>query len=358
MLLSFNPEITAAVIQYIQRQEVTAEERELNAVMLLVFYNENDKLAEILKFCVERDVILKLDNAVFSPYMSVYKFLIGFTQKNYYAQFSSFYMKKASKIKDVGLDTTQTSKSEKKMKAYKSIIEDVVSILTNGVIVPVYVKYCWNVLYQTMMKIERHTMMKYMMVYVFALPFNDFIETAMKNAAQTQLVVLLNVSKFFHEVTSPSKDTANEYWKSWIASNCNDLTEILRNYILKNSTFNGIEEELSIELPTDLAVPLNKFLVDECSSVMKYMSDDVSELFLNQKRQSEDIRTRSISLLNQIKQLYINSLIEKQNFLANMSVMTQKIKFLNEERRYLRQLLFPDDEEPYVPDSIDQLHEN
>ncbi|GAB1224854.1 hypothetical protein ENUP19_0223G0007 [Entamoeba nuttalli] len=347
MLLSCDVGITSAVIQYIERQELTQDEKEINSIMLFNFFNEHNKLTELINFCIERDIYLKYDDLnTYSPYVTLYKCMLGYTQKYYFSQFSAFYQKKATKMKDTSLDDCQSSKTVKNMVAFKSILEDIVSLMTDDSIVPIYIKYTWSTIYKLLYKTNPDIVMKYMYLNMFLIPFNDIIEELMKVISSQHLNTLLNVSKCFHEIISPSNKTLPcPFWKEWIATKCIDLKTKLNNYIIQISKFYCDESDVIMDLPQNLVIPLIDYLKTDWESLYGYLSDEGYRMIELRMTSQLEMKQRVLSLVHQINQLRVSTFNENQMYLQKMSEMKMRMKDLQEERRYLRQILYPEESE-------------
>ncbi|KAL7722768.1 Uncharacterized protein QTN25_000373 [Entamoeba marina] len=343
MLLSCNVEVTSAVISLLMGQELPKAERDYNAKMMIIYYDQNKKLADLMKFCAIRDTYLKYnETSQYSPYIALFHFIIRFSQQSYMGNLIQSLQKNVRSVKKIELDEVSNSKSEKKMLTLRSLLQEFVIFLTDESYIHDCLKYGWNLAYYACYRTNINIVNKYMIDYMYNTPFNNVIDELTKSVPKHKLNTLFVISKLFHELLTPT--TKDTYWKEWVHNNCEDLKVKLFSFIQKVSEYTVQEEKIRLSLPTTGITPLITFLNSDWEQLRPYLTTEGYKMIEMHMTLQVDIKQHVLSLIKTLHQLRVNTFTENNNYMSKISIMNMRIKDLREEKRYLRRLLLDDED--------------
>ncbi|GAT97601.1 hypothetical protein CL6EHI_079280 [Entamoeba histolytica] len=338
-LTSLSPEITSAVLNYILRPSLDEQEKTRNTMVLLSFYNACNKIPELIDFCVERDYYWKLDNvSKYSPYSTILSSVINVSYQNFFIEIHQQLMKRGAKMKGIILDEEKKSSSDKELKKVKEFLANFMEIWMD------YkdIMCIWSKTQDFLISkgVDQSKIDMVMIQLCFLLPFNCFASLFTTDIESTEIILFF--SKLMNSLLSTVE--THSYWKNWIKTNSKDLTEKIVNYIRNKKGMEIERDKITISStyePTAVIYMLN----NDWRQLKDYLSPEGYKMIEIHMTEETNLKKRALLIIRELNNLRVSTFNENQMYLQKMSEMKMRMKDLQEERRYLRQILYPEESE-------------
>ncbi|KAL7716055.1 Uncharacterized protein QTN25_006380 [Entamoeba marina] len=340
-LVSLNPDLVSGAVGYLLRQKLSEDERNKNAKKLFSFYNHIDKLPEFLNVCIEREYFMKVNEPTkYTAFTSLTTPLVADADSELFAGMQTMLVKRYSKVKSFTLDDEEKSGSEKVMNKLKELLVTFVDLWIETPSPPI-LDYFWSASFKFYQSkgLSDELLTQALLERVYVAPFNCFISlwTAHDSSGLESIILF---SKLFRAILSPSQTT---YWKKWIYNNCRDLHDRMIKYAMTKAKLEIDRDDVHLTENAQEAMEVIEILNTEWESVVPFISND-GHLLLQQTFGETPVKKQAMKIIRDISNLRVNSFNETQSYLLNLTAMKQKIKDLQEERRYLKSMLEGDSE--------------
>ncbi|BFU26216.1 hypothetical protein KM1_176870 [Entamoeba histolytica HM-3:IMSS] len=344
LLSNFQSDTPSSIIEYLIRKELDDPTRESNVLSILTYYSDINKLANFINYIVLREITARCEdltnnNTAFSSFFSI---LFSLSGKYLQTEISSSIFKKCSKLKNYNLDDIEGEDSNKAMKKFKETLSEIITSIVNAKTIPNVIQFTYYTMYYLFTLKCKQYLIKTMIRYVFKIPFNSLITLLAKESPE-HFQTLMTISKLFNTLIDGT--TSGTYWNCWLQKNCQDLMNEMILHVHKKSWLCFDKKRILFNPENAIIIPIDYTLNEEWESLKEYTSKYSFEIIISFKDPNYIMKSTIMTLVHEIDNLRINSFNENQMYLQKMSEMKMRMKDLQEERRYLKQLLGITDDE-------------